>query len=150
MTILPQSDEYAALSQHYIQQAESELEREDYLQAGEKAWGALVTAIKAIAEQRGWNHKHHDLTYEALMWLADEFARPELKNYFSIIGDLHRNFYEDKMTEPEVEQGVGQTRRLLQDLETLRTTPPPGQFIPESNRQKRRWEKLTGRSWEAP
>ena len=148
MTTPSQSDKYVALSQVYIRQADEELAQEDYRQAGEKAWGALVTAIKAIAELRGWRHTHHDLTQEAFMWLADEYARPELKDYFSIIGDLHRNYYEDKLTEQEVEQGIGRTRRLLQDLETMRITPPPGVFTPESNRQKRRWADLTGRQWD--
>jgi hypothetical protein len=36
MTTSHQSDEYAALSQRYIRQAEEELSREDYLQAGIK------------------------------------------------------------------------------------------------------------------
>ena len=149
MTTSRESDEYAALSQRYIRQAEEELSREDYLQAGEKAWGAVATAIKAVAEQRGWHHKHHDLTGEALLWLADESAKPELKDAFALVEQVHRNFYENRLTEQEVARGVDLARFLLQEVAGLRTVSPTAeQFIPESNRQKRRWEKLTGRKWE--
>ncbi len=149
MTTPSLSDEYVGLSRRYIQQAEQELAREDYLQAGEKAWGAVATAVKAVAEQRGWRHKHHDLTGEALFWLADEFARPDLKDAFALLEQLHRNFYEDQLTEQEVTRRIDQARDLRQELEGLRTTPPPaGGFVPESNRQRRRWEKLTGRTWD--
>ncbi len=149
MTTPSQTDEYVALSQNYLRQAEEELTREDYLQAGEKAWGAVATAIKAVAEQRGWRHKHHDLTGEALFWLADEFARPDLKDAFALLEQLHRNFYEDQLTEQEVIRRIDQTRDLRQELENLLTAPPPAvQFIPTSNRHKRRWEKLNGRPWD--
>ena len=150
MTTSRESDEYAALSQRYIRQAEEELSREDYLQAGEKAWGAVATAVKAVSVQRGWHHKHHDLTSEALLWLADESARPDLKDSYTWVESLHRNFYEDKLTEQEVARGLDRAKVLLEALNALRIAPPPdvGRFIPESNRQKRRWEKLTGRKWE--
>ena len=46
MTTLREADEYLPLSHHYIRQADYELSQEDYLQAGEKAWGAVATAIK--------------------------------------------------------------------------------------------------------
>ena len=150
MTTLREADEYLPLSHHYIRQADYELSQEDYLQAEEKAWGAVATAIKAIAEKRGWPHNHHDLTGQAMMWLADEFARQDLKDSFTLIERLHRNFYEDTLTEQEVQRGVGQAKLLLEELDAFRNTPSPdvGRFIPESNRQKRRWEKLTGRKWE--
>ncbi len=147
MTVSSRAEEYAALSRGYMRQAEAELEQEDYLQAGEKAWGAVATAIKAIAEQRGWNHTHHDLTGDALMWLADEFARQDLKDRFALTELLHRNFYEDKMTEPEVERRVEGAKTLLGELEHVRSAPPR-MFIPTSNRQKRRWERLTGEKWD--
>lgn len=125
--------------------------RGDYQQAGGKAWGAVATAIKAVAGLRGWRHQHHDLTGEALFWLADEFARPDLKDAFALLEQLHRNFYEDRLTEQEVVRRIDQARDLRQELEGLRTAPPPaGGFVPESHRQRRRGEKLTGRRWDAP
>ena len=148
MTTPSQSDYYLALSRRYIWQAEDALAQEDYLQAGEKAWKAVATAIEAVAERWGWFHKHNDITYEAVMWLADELDRQDLKDAFAWTERVHRNYYEDRMTEPEVIQGVERSRFLWQELENLLTgQPPAGQFTPESNLQKWRWEKLTGLLW---
>ena len=107
MATAPESDaseKYLDLSRIYIRQAEEELSREDYRQAGEKAWGAVSTAVKGVAEQRGWNHR---LTGAALRELADEFAADfnsdQLKQWFDVVEGLHDNFYEDDGTEAEVD-----------------------------------------------
>ena len=146
MTTSPKSDEYLALSRRYTRQAEAELQRGDTVQAGEKAWGAASTALKSIAEHRGWFHNHHDLTVDAMGELATEFDRQDLQNLFDNARLMHQNFYEDLMPEDEVERRLGRVRSLLQELEALRTEPPRP-FIPQSNRQKRRRERLTGEMW---
>jgi hypothetical protein len=134
-------------SQHLIRQSEIELEQEDYLQAGEKAWGAVAAAIKSVAEQRGWFHNHHRLTSSALGQIAAEFNRPHLHDLFDSAEALHNNFYENTRTEEEVESRIDWAKHLLQELEAIRGEPP-GPFTPQSNRQKRRWEELTGKRWD--
>ena len=149
MTMPTPSDDYLKLSRQYIGQVDLELAQEDYPQAGEKAWGAVATVIKALAEQRGWMHKHHDLTDEALKQLADEYGREDLKDNLTFAAELHRNFYEDKLTEGEVLRNIDRSKRLRQELEAIFVNPPPlVGYLPESNRQKRRWERLTGRPWD--
>lgn len=146
-----QSEKYMALSHSYIQQAEEELRRDDLLQAGEKAWGAVSTAIKAVAEDRGWFHGHHNLTHEALFWLADESGIAKLKEAFAVVDQLHRNFYENVLTEDEVAEGLERARFILHEVEALRATSPgTHKFVPTSNRQRQRWENLTGRKWGEP
>ena len=144
----PQSDEYHELSQRYMRQANEEFARDDLLQAGEKAWGAVATAVKSVSVQRGWNHKHHDLTSEAVLWLADESGKQVMKDSYAWVEKLHQNFYEDVLTEQEVQRGMNHARYLLEELEAIRTSPGPSDFIPTSNRQKRRWEKLTDQKWD--
>ena len=144
-----QSEKYMALSHSYIRQAEEELGRDDVLQAGEKAWGAVSTATKAVAEDRGWFHGHHNLTHEALFWLADESGIAKLKEAFAVVDHLHRNFYENVLTEEEVAEGLERARFILQEVEALRATLPEScKFVPTSNRQRQRWENLTGRKWD--
>ena len=154
MTVAPESnppEKYLSLSRAYIRQAEEELSQEDYRQAGEKAWGAVSTAIKGIAEQRGWNHRHHRLTGAALRELADEFAgdfnNDQLKQWFDVVEGLHDNFYEDDRTEAEVESAVGRARGILEFLQAVRSQPPR-QIPNRSNNQKRRWESLNGTLWD--
>ena len=142
-----ESYKYLETSRQLIQQAETEFEREDYIQASEKAWGAVAIAIKSIAEQRGWRHNHHRLTSAILGQLADEFNRPHLHDLFNTAESMRNNFYENTRTETEVARGVDRSKRLQQELEAIRSESPRV-FIPQSNRQKQRWEELTGRNWD--
>ena len=148
MTTSPKSDEYLELSRRYIQQAEAELQRGDPVQAGEKAWGAASTALKSIAEQRGWFHNHHDLTIDAMGELATEFGRQDLIDLFDNARLMHQNFYEDLMPEEEVTRRLARVKRLLQELEIL-GHEPPSPFVPRSNRQRRRRERLTGETMDS-
>ena len=46
-----------------LAQARFELAEGDARQASEKGWGAVALMLKAIAEQRGWEHgKHRQLS----------------------------------------------------------------------------------------
>lgn len=143
------ADNYLQLSRKAVGQVDSELGREDYPQAGEKAWGAVEAIIKALAEQRGWLHNHHDQIGDALRQLADEYGREDLKDYFTFATELRRNFSEDRLTEREVLRSIERARHLRRELEGFLTDPPPTVgFIPEEVRQKRRWKRLTGRPWD--
>ena len=55
------SNRYLELSRKYMRQAQEELDRGDWSQASEKAWGAAAESLKATAAQRGWNHRNHGL-----------------------------------------------------------------------------------------
>ena len=52
-------DDRRQISRRFIIHAREELEKGHRLQAGEKAWGAVVHPLKAIAEQRGWRRQSH-------------------------------------------------------------------------------------------
>ena len=47
---------YQQASQRFLAQAKEELAAGDLQQASEKGWGAAAQMLKAIAEQRGWEH----------------------------------------------------------------------------------------------
>ena len=142
---------YWSLSQEYILQADDEFEREDYRQSGEKAWGAVDTAIKSVAEQRGWLHTHHRRIGDALRELADEFAgdvdQDQVKHWFSYIESMHTNFYEGELVDSDVALGIKDARRILAFLDSIRWEPP--REIPDrSNTKKDRWEALNSVRWD--
>ena len=142
MTTTPESEKYMENSRVLIRQAEAEFEQGDLVQASEKAWGAVATAVKSIAQQRGWNHKHHRLTNAAMGQIATEFGRPHLHDLFDTAESMHNNFYENTWTEDRVDRGLERVKRLLAELEELRRQPPrPFPFT--SNRQRERWRELT-------
>ena len=50
---------YRDQSRAYLEQANEELARNDLRQASEKGWGAASQIVKAVAEERGWEHRGH-------------------------------------------------------------------------------------------
>jgi hypothetical protein len=142
---------YWSLSQEYILQADDEFEREDYRQSGEKAWGAVSTAVKSVAEQRGWLHTHHRSIGDALRELADEFAddvdEDQVKHWFSYIESLHTNFYEGELVDSDIVLGITDAKRLLTFLDSIRREPPRD-ILDRSNTKKTRWEALNGVRWD--
>ena len=142
---------YWSLSQEYILQADDESEREDYRQSGEKAWGAVSTAVKSVAEQRGWIHGHHRRIGDALRELADEFAddvdEDQVKHWFSYIESLHTNFYEGELVDFDIALGITDAKRLLTFLNSIRREPPRD-ILNRSNTKKTRWEALNGVRWD--
>ena len=45
---------YLERSRIYLAQAAEEFDRDELGQASEKGWGAAVSMVKAVAEERGW------------------------------------------------------------------------------------------------
>ncbi len=142
MTTNAESDRYMETSRNLVRQAEAEFAQGDLVQASEKAWGAVAVAIKSIAQNRGWNHKHHRLTRAAVGQLCDEFDRPHLHDLFDTAEAIERNFYDDTWDEDQFARGIELVKQLLAELEELRPQPPrPFPFT--SNRQRERWRELT-------
>ena len=50
---------YQQASQLFLAEAKQELAAGDLPQASEKGWGATAQTLKAVAEQRGWEHSQH-------------------------------------------------------------------------------------------
>ena len=53
------TQQYLQASERFLAQARRELADDDLAQASEKGWGAAAQMLKAIAEQRGWEHSRH-------------------------------------------------------------------------------------------
>ena len=53
------TQKYQNDSRTLLAQAHAELAQGDVRQASEKGWGAAALMLKAIAEQRGWEHGKH-------------------------------------------------------------------------------------------
>ena len=137
-----ETNKYVALSQWCIQQADEYLAQENNIQASEKGWGATAHALKAIAEERGWNHRNNGLIIDIAQQIADEQGQPDLFNLFGSAQALHINFYEDWLDSDNVRIYLDAVESLLPELERARAaTPPP--FSPANRPQRQRWQRLT-------
>jgi hypothetical protein len=135
-------NKHAELSRWCIIQADNYLRRRNNIQASEKGWRAAAQALKAIAEERGWNHRGHNLIVDIAQQVADEQRRPELVALFGAGQLLHVNFYEDSLAADTINIYLDQVKALLPELECIRGVEPP-EFAPQTRDQRNRWRRLT-------
>ena len=133
------------ISRRMIIHAREELANGSRLQAGEKAWGAVVQPMKAIADQRGWRHRSHQdvravITQVTLEYGFDSEQVEALSDAYRV---GHHNFYENYYSREELAQMMDRVEEVLPDLIEL-TAMPPRPFTITSNAQLRRLSRLTG------
>ncbi len=141
-----QSDEdRRQMSRIFITHARDELAKGSRLQAGEKAWGAVVQPFKVIAEQRGWPHKSHQDVYDVAsqITLEYDFDGDQVRALSDAYRVGHQNFYENYHRAEELADMIDRVEGLLPYLVSL-TTTPPCPFTITSNTQLRRLRRLTG------
>ena len=115
------------ISRRLIQQASDELELGDRLQATEKVWGALAQMLKAHGQQRGWmNMGSHRTVGRIAQQLAAEYDNGRILNAYIAADNGHRNFYDNEMSAPEIEDIITVVESVLPELESaLSQTPRP-------------------------
>ena len=136
------ANRYAELSRWCIGEAENYLRQRNNIQASEKGWGAAAQALKAIAEERGWNHGSHGLIVDIAQQVSDEWGRSDLVTLFGNAQALHVNFYEDWLSSDTVRIYLDQVKALLPELERIRREAPPD-FTAETRDQRNRLGRLT-------
>ena len=113
--------EHLRISRQFLRQAQDEFAKGDRLQASEKAWGAAAHAVKAVAQQRGWQHDGHRYLFDAIERVYRETGNPEFRDLFRIANSLHTNFYENWQSESLVQDGIERVEVLLKKLVPLAT-----------------------------
>ncbi len=112
-------EEHLRISRQFLRQAEREFAQGDRLQASEKAWGAAAHVVKAVAQQRGWQHDGHRYLFEAIDRIYRETGDSQIRDLFRIANSLHMNFYENWQSDDLVQDGIGRVEVLLAKLEPL-------------------------------
>ena len=107
------TQQYQQVSEHFLAQARTELAAGDLAQASEKGWGATAQMIKAIAEQRGWEHSRHRHYHKAASRLRSETGDGDIHRLFAVASALHENFYENDMDAALVAESLGDVDVLL-------------------------------------
>ena len=113
------TQQYQQASEHFLAQAKRELADGDLAQASEKGWGATTQMLKAIAEQRGWEHHRHRHYHRAASRISAETGDGEIRRLFDSASALHENFYENDMVADEVAERLDDVAALLAKLTPL-------------------------------
>ena len=110
---------YQAASRQLLAQGRQELAGGDVRQASEKGWGAAAQMLKAIAEQRGWEHRNHAALFDVISFLVSETRGDEIRRLFRVANALHVNFYENWDNATNVASDLNDIERFLDKLEPL-------------------------------
>ena len=133
---LPGVEHHRKTSRRLIRQAAYELEqRGDRVQACDKASGAVAHGVKAVAESRYWRSDSHNYRRRIVDLLAVEYALPDLSVMQAFADQLHENFYEDKMYEPQVALRLERITDLLATFMGLLEQAPNPDFTPSPQQE---------------
>ena len=113
------SQTYQQASQRFLAQAKQELAAGDLQQASEKGWGATAQILKAVAEQRGWEHSQHRHHLVTVSRLRAETGDGDIRRLFSTARALHENFYENTMSAEDIAESLDDVQALLSKLKPL-------------------------------
>ena len=138
---------YAELSQEHIAEAAAFLEAGNALQASEAVWAAASSALKAVCQERGWNHRFHNHLRAAAIYLALEWNRPDLDLTFGYIENAHINYYEHQWYVEEVQRRLEVAKSYAQEILRMRGAEPPGQehLTPGNTREMARFRRTLTR-----
>ena len=75
--------------------------------------------VKAIAEQRGWEHGGHRQLFAAIDELWAETGDFEVAHLFDVANALHINFYEDQRSAESVNLALDAVVRFLDKMEPV-------------------------------
>lgn len=110
---------YLRLNGKFMREAEEFLATGDYVQAGEKLWGAAAEMVKAVAARRGIELRVHRSISEFVSRLHKENPRLGLAEDFHIANNLHTNFYEDWLDSEMILVGAEAVRRFANKMRGL-------------------------------
>ena len=131
------ANRHADLSRRLMEQANYELRTMgDRVQASDKASGAVAQAVKAIAEDRNWRHRSHNLRRDIIGLLADEFQQPQMRYLQAIADQLHDNYYEDWLGENLVTDLLADVNALIPLLWEVRERGANRDFTPTPAQQR--------------
>ena len=139
-------ERYEELSREHLEKAAAALSNDDALQASEEIWNAVASALKAVCQPRGWNHRYHNHLRAAAFYLSVEWNRIDFNISFHAFDDLHSNNYEHQYFVQDVLPMLDLARGFCQDLARIRLAPPPSQehLTPGQRQvQERHWRTLT-------
>ncbi len=114
------------------------LEQGDRLQASEKCWGAVVHALKAVSERRGWRHRSHIHNNIIANHLSELTGDDLIYGLYRGVQALHVNYYDDVFTDDELRRDLKLASDLLERIAAADRRIGPDAPAPSYDRRARR------------
>ena len=112
------SEVHISLSEKYAREMDEFLEKGDYVQASEKAWGAASQILKAVASKRGKELRNGEL-HKFVSELREETGDQEIRRLWQVATSLHQNLYENWLPEEIVRESIEDVKRFIGKLREL-------------------------------
>ena len=119
------STQHQEISGLFLDHAAVEFEKGDFLQASEKAWGAVAHYVKSVAKEQGWpdgSHRDVNRNAEELIKLTPDPGTNRTK--LVAMNGLHSNFCEGNLGPEHVEKGIEDARDLVADMKKAEARLP--------------------------
>ena len=115
------AEQHREISIQFLDHAEDELRKGDFLQASEKAGGAVSHYVNSVARQRNWPLGSHKRLIENANKLIDKDPAnaSHKRRLLRSIEALHANFYQAHLDEVLVGEGIEEAKELIRTLEDL-------------------------------
>jgi len=109
-------EQYQTLSEKYFNDGKELLKEGDLVKASEKLWGAAALTVKMVAAKRGLKLEQHGSMWAFVSEISREKKDRGIIRLFYSANALHRNFYENEMTEEMVGIAVEDVEKLITKL----------------------------------
>ena len=126
--------EFRTTGDWLLQEAETEFEQGDLVQASEKSWGAVAQHLKALATERDWGHDTHAHLVQVADMLWEETGNEEMRRLFGSAESLHANYYQTNRSEAWVRSAMEDVKQYVGVLAAI----PPPEVAPRRNHVKAR------------
>ncbi len=103
----------------------------------------MAQALKAIAQERGWQHRGHNYVLDVGHQIGMEYDHSRLLLATNHANNMHRNFYENSDYPEYIGTTITLIEDLLPELESLRIEAPRPYTIGDET-DRLRLRRLTG------
>ena len=111
---------YKNTKEHYLSNAEETIQKNELRKASELLWGGITQAIKSLASLSNLLIKHHNQFKSFIKELSGEIKdNGKLYRTFRELETLHRNFYDEIISEEEFKEYYKKTYFFLNEIEKL-------------------------------
>ena len=118
-------EECETICRHQLQQAQESLDLMDLERADVESWNAAAYAIKALCQQRGWNHHDRRCLRSAVGYVAIEFNRKDLITMYGYLENESVNYFEHPLEVIHIRRRIEETAKFIHEFGVLRTVAPP-------------------------
>ena len=93
--------EFKKMREHYLTNANETIQKKEFRKASELLWGSITQTLKLLAATHNAKIYSHDQFRKFVREVAKEVFDKNLEKEFSFLETLHKNFYDEMISEED-------------------------------------------------